>query len=123
MTPTTACAGWPIRSKSELKYGISDGNTTLKTMEYVWMGNFCGLPGLTIPVGFVGAEGSEKDGEEAGEEVEGRIPVGMMGMGEWTTEEELLSWGVDCENVGGDRLGRPPGWVDVVGRAREEMDE
>lgn len=121
VTPTTACAGWPIRSKSELKFGICDGDVTMKTMEYVWMANFCGVPALSVPVGFVGPEGGEKDGQEAGEEVKGKIPVGMMGMGEWAGEEQLLGWGVDCEDIGKDRMGRPPIWVDVIARAREEM--
>lgn len=124
MTPTTACAGWPIRQgKGELEYGISDGNTTLKTMEYVWMGNFLGLPGLTVPAGFVVPEGREREGEEAGPEVEGRVPVGLMAMGEWATEEALLQWGVDAEEVGEELecRCRPPNWVDVVGKAKEEM--
>lgn len=121
ITPTTSCAGWKIGHKSELKYGISDGNSTLKTMEYVWMANFLGLPGLTVPVGYVKPEGSKGAGEEAEDETEGRVPVGMMAMGEWGAEEELLRWGVEAEVVGGERRRRPAIWVDVVAKAKEEM--
>ena len=102
----------------DLKSGISDGDTTQSTMEYVWMANFLGVPALSVPAGFVGAEGEEGAGEEADE---GGIPVGMMGMGEWTDEEGLLEWGAHAEAVGADKRRRPPIWVDVVEKARLEM--
>lgn len=121
MTPTTACAGWHIGQKVDLKYGISDGNQTLKTMEYVWLANFLGLPGISVPAGFVKPEGKAGAGEIADEGVEGRIPVGLMGVGEWAREEQLLQFGVDAEEVGGEGRMRPPIWVDVVARARDEM--
>jgi len=121
MTPTTACAGWPIRNKNELKYGISDGNQTLKTMEYVWMANFLGLPSLSVPAGFVVPEGEKGEGEVAGENVEGRVPCGLMAMGEWASEDQLLRFGLDTESVGLDRQARPKIWVDVVEKAREVM--
>jgi len=119
VTPTTPCAGWPIgRPEVDLKYGISDGDTTQSTMEYVWMANFLGVPALSVPVGFVGAQREEGAGEEADE---GGIPVGLMGMGEWAEEEGLLEWGAHAEAVGADRRRRPGIWVDVVERARVEM--
>lgn len=119
VTPTTPCAGWRIEQpKVDLKSGISDGNTTQSTMEYVWMANFLGVPALSVPAGFVGAEGEEGFGEEVDQ---GGIPVGLMGMGEWAGEDGLLEWGAHVEVVGADRRRRPEIWVDVVGRAREEM--
>ncbi|KAE8445665.1 hypothetical protein EG329_012962 [Mollisiaceae sp. DMI_Dod_QoI] len=121
VTPTTSCAGWKIAGKADLKYGISDGDQTTKTMEYVWMCNFLGLPGLSVPAGFVKPEGVKGAGEEAGEDEQGKIPVGLMAMGEWGEEEELLRWGVDVEEVGKERRSRPPIWVDVVELARKEM--
>ncbi|KAI5792561.1 amidase signature domain-containing protein [Peziza echinospora] len=44
------------------------------------------------------------------------LPVGMMGMGEWGFEEELLRLGYDCERFleGGRKI--PPAHVDVLGR-------
>ncbi|RDW59188.1 glutamyl-tRNA(Gln) amidotransferase subunit A [Coleophoma crateriformis] len=114
VTPTTSCEGWPFRHpKSEFKYGLSDGDTTLKTMEYVWMANFCGMPSLALPVGFAKAEGT---GEE-------NVPVGMMGMAEWGGEDELLQWGLDAEALSEDVTRRPPIWVDVVEKAKLEMTE
>ena len=119
VTPTTPCAGWRIeRPEVDLKSGISDGDTTQSTMEYVWMANFIGAPALSVPAGYVGAEGEEGAGQEADE---GGIPVGLMGMGEWADEEGLLAWGAHVEAVGADRRRRPEIWVDVVERARVEM--
>jgi len=121
VTPTTACAGWKVGKPVDLKYGISDGDQTLKTMEYVWMGNFCGLPSISVPAGFVVPEGAKGAGEVAEEGIEGKVPVGFMGMGEWATEEELLWFGADCEEIGQEGSSRPPIWVDVVELAKEEM--
>ncbi|CAF9919184.1 MAG: hypothetical protein ALECFALPRED_001080, partial [Alectoria fallacina] len=119
VTPTTPCPGWRIgRPEVDLKSGISDGDTTQATMEYAWMANFLGVPALSVPVGFVGAEGENGAGEEADE---GGIPVGLMGMGQWTGEEGLLEWGAHAETVGADRRRRPGIWVDIIERARVEM--
>ncbi|KAK2625661.1 hypothetical protein QTJ16_004973 [Diplocarpon rosae] len=121
LTPATSCAGWKVGAASELKHGLSDGTTTLQTMEYVWMANFLGLPALAVPVGYVKPAGGDGAGEEAEEGTEGKVPVGLMAMGEWGAEEELLRWGVAAERVGGERRRRPPIWVDVVAEAREQM--
>ena len=102
----------------DLKSGISDGDTTQSTMEYVWMANFLGMPALSVPAGFVGAEGENGAG---GEVDEGGIPVGLMGMGEWGSEESLLDWGSHAEAVGADRRRKPEIWVDVLEKARVEM--
>ncbi|EEP75628.1 conserved hypothetical protein [Uncinocarpus reesii 1704] len=123
VTPTTSCAGWPIRSESELKHGINDGNQTLKTMEYVWMANFTGIPALNVPAGFVIPEGTPGAGEVAETDTVGKVPVGLMGMGEWASEDNLLQWGLDIEKVGEERLSRPPIWVDVVEKAVEVMKD
>ncbi|KAK2592577.1 hypothetical protein QQS21_009722 [Conoideocrella luteorostrata] len=115
VTPTTAIAGWPIRSESELVYGVSDGDQTIKSMEYVWMANYCGVPSISVPAGFappVGFEGGI-DGD-----VPGSVPVGLMGMGEWCSEESLLQFGLDAEEVGREVQRRPPTWVDIVAKAK-----
>ena len=82
-------------------------------MEFVWSANFTGLPAISVPVGYVEpAKG------------EGKIPVGLMGMGEWGSEDTLIGWGYDCETWlnskeldGGRR--RPENWVDVLKVAGE----
>lgn len=122
VTPTTSCAGWHMKHKAaEMKYGVSDGDQTLKTMEYVWLANYTGLPAMSVPAGFVVPEGQSNAGEIAGDDVEGKIPVGLMGNGEWCSEDTLLQWGLDVEELGAERQRRSPIWVDVIARAKEEM--
>ncbi len=104
VTPTTACEGLPIVSEAaEMRWGLNDGDRTMASMEYVWLANFCGLPSLSVPAGFV-------PGRQGGPEV----PVGLMATGEWCSEEELLSFGRVLEEVGGKKRKRPGVWVDVV---------
>lgn len=108
ITPTTSCEGWPIRGgEAELRWGVNDGDQTLASMEYVWLANFCGLPSVSVPAGYVVPEIGE-----------GEVPVGLMATGEWCGEEGLLSFAEDCERVGRGERRRPGGWVDVVGLAR-----
>ncbi|OIW25218.1 amidase signature enzyme [Coniochaeta ligniaria NRRL 30616] len=123
ITPTTACEGWPIiGGDAELKYGVNDGDQTIKSMEYVWLANFLGLPSMSVPMGFVGPRGSAEAGNivlgQDRDKVEG-IPVGLMATGEWCAEEALLRWGLDCEEIAPDRRAKPPTWVNVLAEARE----
>ena len=77
-----------------------------RTMEYVWLANFIGAPCIQFPVGY--AEPAQG---------QGKIPIGMSGMGEWGSEEELLAFGFDGERwlhegcAEGKR--RAAGWIDV----------
>ncbi|RBQ88133.1 hypothetical protein VDGD_07179 [Verticillium dahliae] len=116
VTPTSASAGWPIRNEKELKYGISDGDQTMKTMEYVWLANYCGVPSITVPAGYAMAEG------KTGSATSPTVPVGLMGTGEWCSEEALLRFGLDAEDVGRDILRHPPNWVDVGRLAKQEKE-
>lgn len=118
VTPTTSCAGWPVRSPSEYQYGVSDGDTTIRSMEYVWLANFCGLPSLSVPAGYVVPEGMPNAGNIAGADVSGKVPVGIMATGEWATEADLLRFGLDAEAVSAGRRARPPIWYDVVASAK-----
>jgi Asp-tRNA(Asn)/Glu-tRNA(Gln) amidotransferase A subunit family amidase len=120
VTPTSACAGWPIRNEvAEMRHGISDGDTTMETMRYVWMANFCGLPALTVPAGYVVPEGQPGAGEVAVRDTVGKVPVGMMVMGEWASEDALMQFGLDVEGFDLHGPCRPPNWVDVIQLARE----
>ncbi|KAL4890647.1 amidase signature domain-containing protein [Aspergillus ambiguus] len=114
VTPTTACAGWRVQSKSEYTYGLSDGDQTIKCMEYVWLANFTGIPAISVPAGYADPED---------ELVNGKVPVGLMGNGEWGSEEALLQWGLHAEEVGLDLQERPPIWEDIVQMAKEIVDD
>lgn len=121
ITPTTSCAGWPVKSgQSELSYGLNDGSRTLESMEYVWLANFCGLPALNVPAGYVVPDGSKGAGEIATKDTEGMVPVGLMATGEWCSEDALLRFGFDAEAAGQDRRCKPPIWEDIISRAETE---
>ena len=110
VTPTTPIAGWHISGGSaDLKHGVSDANMSVRNMEYVWLANFTGCPALSVPVGRVQAQ-----------EGEGKIPVGLMAMGEWGAEDDLIEWGKAGEQWAweGERMARAQGWVDVVVAAK-----
>lgn len=71
-TPTCALTAQPY-AKDALPYGVSDLPTLDKTMRYVRLGNFLGLPSISMPAGYD----------------EGGMPVGLMLTGRaW--EEALL---------------------------------
>ena len=109
VTPTTPLPGWHIAGgAADLKHGVSDGNMSIRNMEYVWLANFSGCPALSVPVGMV----EPKQGS-------GKIPVGLMAMGEWGAEERLLEWGRVGETwtsklEEGEKVSKPANWVDVL---------
>ena len=82
-------------------------------MEYVWLANFSGCPALTGPMGYAATK-------EDGGEREGSVPVGVMAMGEWGSEEALLGFGFEMERFLGDGRRRAEVGVDVLGRATGE---
>jgi len=131
VTPTTPNAGCRIEREGDLVYGVSDGNKQVRSMEYVWLANFSGVPAISCPVGYLPVEGVVAKGKGNGE---GCVPVGIMGMGEWGDEEGLLEFGYaveefllsgkagtedEGENGGGGGAGRmkPETFVDVLGLA------
>lgn len=109
VTPTTPNAGWHIHP-GDLKYGCSNSNMSLRNMEYAWLANFVGCPAINVPVGYLDPlEGS------------GKVPIGLTGMGEWCSEDELIGFGYDAEKwlhdgLEGGRL-KPETFVDVLGTA------
>lgn len=91
-------------------------------MEYVWLANFTGNPALSVPVGLA-ETGPNADSSRNGGD--GRVPVGLMAMGEWGGEDALFAWGRVAEEwawreseEGGGGMKRPGSWVDVVATAQ-----
>lgn len=105
VTPSTPTVGWKIKSPADLKAGCSDGDMSIRSMEYVWLANFTGCPCMQAPVGYATAENDK-----------GNIPVGMMAMAEWGSEDALFEWGYDAEAYLNGIAGRkrPEAWVDVL---------
>ena len=64
-TPTTPGAGWKIGNPKDIVqggYSVSDGDQSLKSMEYVYLANWTGNPAISCPMSYT------DDG----------VPVGMM---------------------------------------------
>jgi Asp-tRNA(Asn)/Glu-tRNA(Gln) amidotransferase A subunit family amidase len=120
VTPTSPMPGWPIADEGDLVHGISDGNMSMRNMEYIWLANFAGCPAISCPAGYVTAAKSKE-----GREWKGDVPIGVMAMGEWGSEDALIEWGRDVEEwLNGTYLGgrvRPAGWEDVIAHAKVLM--
>jgi amidase len=83
-SPTTPIAGWKIDGgEADLSRGLSDGKASVRNMEYVWLANFTGCPAINCPAGYSNAG----------------VPIGVMAMGEWGTEEELIAFARDGEAI------------------------
>jgi Asp-tRNA(Asn)/Glu-tRNA(Gln) amidotransferase A subunit family amidase len=106
VTPTAPEAGWKVHPGDEA-YGFSDGNHTIRMMMYIWLANCTGCPAVSAPVGYAEPEQGE-----------GKLPIGLMAMGAWGSEEHLLAWAAEAEgylnsSLEGGRV-RPKDWADVV---------
>ena len=67
VTPTTPNAGRRIEQKGDLRFGVSDGNKQVRSMEYVWLANFTGCPAISCPVGYLPVEVVVAKGKGKGE--------------------------------------------------------
>lgn len=83
-TPTTPIPGWKISSETDLSYGLSDGKLSVRNMEYVFLANFTGCPAISCPAGYDSAS---------------HAPIGIMAMGEWGAEEDLIAFARDGEGL------------------------
>lgn len=85
LTPTTPIPGWRIDGgEADLARGLSDGKTSVRNMEYVWLANFSGCPSINCPAGYEPKSG---------------VPIGIMAMSEWGTEEDLIDFARDGEGI------------------------
>ena len=113
LAPTSPMAGWP-RHPGDAAHGFSDADSTVRNMMYVFLSNLAGTPSLSAPAGYVEPDRGE-----------GRLPVGLLAMGEWGAEERLLAWARDMEvylheGLEGGRV-RPRTWFDVVSATEAEQ--
>ncbi|KAI0161200.1 amidase signature enzyme [Xylariaceae sp. FL1272] len=106
VTPTTAELGWKIHPLDEA-YGFSDGNLTMRM--YIWLASSTGCPAVSAPVGYAEPEQGE-----------GKLPIGLMALGEWGAEEQLLAWAGEAEGYLNGVCGRrrPEAWADVINLAK-----
>ncbi len=118
LTPTTPKVGWPMHP-ADATHGLLDGGMALHNMIYTWLANTTGCPALTCPMGY-----AEPVVPRQGLGHPGRVPMGIMAMGEWGGEEQLLAWAAETERYlhntyEGGRL-RPEKWVGVLALAKEQ---
>ena len=94
LSPTTPLPGWHIDGgEADLARGLSDGKTSVRNMEYVWLANFIGCPSINCPAGYDRSSG---------------VPIGLMAMSEWGTEEDLIDFARDGEGVLDLPANQPP---------------
>ncbi|KAJ5435637.1 Amidase [Penicillium cf. griseofulvum] len=87
VSPTTPMSGWHIDGgEADLSRGLSDSKSSVRNMEYVWLANFTGCPAISCPIGYT-------------RKADGGVPIGLMAMGEWGTEEELIAFARDGEPI------------------------
>ncbi|KAJ5162611.1 Amidase [Penicillium coprophilum] len=85
VSPTTPIPGWHIDGgQADLSRGLSDTKSSVRNMEYVWLANFTGCPAISCPAGYT---------------PDGGVPIGVMAMSEWGSEEELIAFARDGEPI------------------------
>lgn len=94
-SPVTPLPGWNIQGgESDLSRGVSDGGKTVRNMEYVYLANFTGCPSISCPAGYDPATG---------------VPISVMAMSDWGTEEDLIDFARDGEGILDLPANKPPG--------------
>ncbi|KAI8143844.1 amidase signature domain-containing protein, partial [Fennellomyces sp. T-0311] len=83
LLPTTAIQA-PEIPKKAIAHGMSDTVTTINAMVYATLGNFTGVPAVSVPAGFHNGK-----------------PIGMQLIGEWWNEALLLRMAKVCEQTPG----------------------
>ncbi|XP_019331763.2 uncharacterized protein LOC102572765 isoform X2 [Alligator mississippiensis] len=84
LTPATACTA-PKIHETDLETGNSDILTTIRTIRYMQLANFTGIPGLVVPVGYTAAG----------------LPINFQVMAKWWDEAVLLRVGLKLEQFRG----------------------
>ncbi|KAF3902991.1 Amidase [Dactylellina cionopaga] len=98
VTPATPEVGAKI-NEAHLKCGVIDGDSSIKSMKYVSVGNLMGTPGINSVVGYDDAT---------------NLPVSLLGTAEWGKEEDLLGWAAEVAKASGFVRKKPENWVDVL---------
>ncbi|XP_025906115.1 fatty acid amide hydrolase-like [Nothoprocta perdicaria] len=80
LTPATASTA-PRIHDSDLVTGFSDFSLTVRAMRFMQLGNFTGIPGLVVPVGYSAAG----------------LPINLQVMTKWWDEATLLRVGLKLE--------------------------
>ncbi|KAF9421664.1 hypothetical protein BGZ94_008773 [Podila epigama] len=104
-TPTTANLPPKVHSNAEA-YGESNFLNNVKTMQYMTMANFTGIPGVTVVAGYTKKEYVHLNGETYST----GLPIGLQFMSEWWDEKSLIKIGMLCEQALGNQREQPKVW-------------
>ncbi|CAK9055017.1 unnamed protein product [Durusdinium trenchii] len=100
ITPTLAMTP-PAIPKDAFLTGESNTTLLIQLMKYIFLGNLCGFPGLSIPVGYDDTTG---------------IPIGLHACADHWDEAVLLRLGEVLEGAL-DQRKTPPSFVDLLGKS------
>ncbi|KAI1316020.1 hypothetical protein EDD11_010545 [Mortierella claussenii] len=94
VTPTIANLPTRIHA-GVLSHGESNYNNTYKTMQYMMLANFTGIPGITAVAGYA----KETYQHPNGTAYATGLPIGIQFMGQWWDEKRLIQIAAVCEQV------------------------
>jgi len=94
VTPTVANLPPKISAGAE-SHGESNYHNNVKTMQYVMMANFTGIPAITAIAGYSKEEYVHWNGDEYST----GFPIGIQFMGQWWDEKRLIHIASVCEQL------------------------
>ncbi|KAF9363733.1 hypothetical protein BGX34_003422 [Mortierella sp. NVP85] len=94
VTPTVANLPPKISAGAE-SHGESNYHNNVKTMQYVMMANFTGIPAITAVAGYSKEEYVHWNGDEYST----GFPIGIQFMGQWWDEKRLIHIASVCEQL------------------------
>ena len=95
----------PVIPPGAEKFGYGNAEVSAKIMRFAVLGNFTGIPGISIPVGLTTGEG-------------GGLPVGLQLQGQWNNEGLLLRVGCALEKC--LPMEKSPIYYNILERAQKE---
>ncbi|KAI8349567.1 amidase signature domain-containing protein [Mortierella sp. GBAus27b] len=105
VTPTVANLPPKVTSGAE-SHGETNYLNNVKTMQYMMLANFTGIPAITAVAGYT----RENYVHQNGDRYPKGFPVGIQFMGQWWDEKRLIHIAGVCEQVLGTRQ-KPKIWV------------
>lgn len=105
VTPGTGSVAPPIHN-SVKKHGENNMEQTSNLMRFITQGNLCGIPGITVPVGY----SNEK-----------RLPISLLIQARHWEEDMIIRLARSCEAMVSHR--RPKIYYDIIEMAKKEARE
>ena len=97
LTPATACVA-PVIKPAAVPLGESNLKVSGELMRFIFMGNFCGNPGLVLPLGYT----------------KSKLPISTHMLGRCYEERMLLRVGLALERSGAFPLQKPRVFYDLL---------